>query len=39
MTTAEVAAAGVPQTHTRTEIESFEERFLLSFEPDDYGND
>lgn len=37
--TAEVSAAGLPQQHTRTETESFEDRFLSLYEPDDYGND
>lgn len=37
--TAEVSAAGLPQQYTRTETESFEDRFLSSYEPDDYGND
>ena len=37
--TAEVSTAGLPQQHTRTETETFEERILSSYEPDDYGND
>jgi hypothetical protein len=37
--TAEISAAGLPQQHTRTETESFEDRFLSLYEPDDYGND
>ena len=37
--TAEVSTAGLPQQHTRTETESFEDRFLSSYEPDDYGNE
>lgn len=37
--TAEVKAAGLPQQHTRTDIESFEDRYLSFYEPDDYGND
>jgi hypothetical protein len=37
--TAEVSAAGLSQQHTRTETESIEDRFLSSYEPDDYGND
>src|SRR5262249_44270027 len=38
-TTAEVSAAGLPQQYTRTEAETFEERYLEYYEPDDYGND
>jgi hypothetical protein len=38
-TTAEVSAAGLPQQYTRTEVESFEDRHLEYYEPDDYGND
>jgi hypothetical protein len=37
--TAEVSAAGLSQQHTRTETESFEDRFLSNYEPDDYGNE
>lgn len=37
--TAEVSTAGLPQQYTRTETESFEDRFLSDYEPDDYGND
>lgn len=37
--TAEVNAAGLPQQYTRTEAESFEDRYLSDYEPDDYGND
>jgi hypothetical protein len=31
--------AGLSQQHTRTETESFQDRFLSLYEPDDYGND
>lgn len=37
--TAEVSGAGLPQQYTRTEAESLEDRYLSSYEPDDYGND
>jgi hypothetical protein len=37
--TAEMKAAGLPQQYTRTETESFEDRYMSSYEPDDYGND
>ena len=37
--TAEIRAAGLPQQHTRTVSESIQDRFLSSYEPDDYGND
>lgn len=37
--TAEVRAAGLRQQHIRTETESIEDRFLSTYEPDDYGND
>lgn len=37
--TAEIRAAGLPQQHTNTVTESFQDRFMSSYEPDDYGND
>jgi len=37
--TAEISMAGLPQQHTRTETESFQDRFLSFYEPDDYGNE
>jgi hypothetical protein len=37
--TAEISVAGLPQQHTRTDTESFEDRYLSHYDPDDYGND
>jgi hypothetical protein len=37
--TAEISAAGLPQQHNYTKAETIEDRFLSSYEPDDYGND
>lgn len=37
--TAEIKAAGLKQQHTRTDTENLADRYMDSFEPDDYGND
>lgn len=37
--TKEIGAAGLSQQYTRTEVESVADRYLMGYEPDDYGND